>query len=158
MLTTTATVTVNSAFLREIKEDSYQLLRLFARLRAVLSSPRWWDVLENPFEDLLCRLRDQVAMHFALEEFYGYFDNPQEVAPRLSERVEALRRQHEQLYLEICYLAEEADKVRHRECRKDLLADLGLRFRDFDAAFQYHEACENELLLEAFDDDIGVGD
>jgi len=36
--------------------------------------------------DWLSELRDQLALHFALEEAYGYFDEPLHVAPQLAEK------------------------------------------------------------------------
>jgi hypothetical protein len=158
MLTVTSTVTINSAFLREIKEDNQELRRLLVQLRTLLADPEWWTYRERLFDSLLGDLRDQLAMHFSLEECYGYFDSPLDVTPRLSARAESLRNQHRELYLEACRLAEEAERVRYGEAPKSVLAELGLKFRDFDARFQYHEALENELLLEELQQDIGVGD
>ena len=42
----------------------------------------------------------------------------------------------------------------HSDSPKQIVA----LFRTFDDELQGHESCENELILEAFNDDIGVGD
>jgi hypothetical protein len=65
--------------------------------------------------DLLGRVRDQLAMHFALEEAYGYFEEPLSVAPRLSSQADALRNQHGDLYLAICELVDQAQRRAYHE-------------------------------------------
>lgn len=151
------TVTLNPAFLREIKEDSQELHRLLDRLRETVgggaASPP-----PRPMFDLLEQLRDQSALHFALEEAYGYFDDPVDAAPRLAHQAELLRGQHSELYRELVGIVEAADELLHHERAAAGAATIAGRCRQFLAAFQRHEAAENELLLEAFADDLGVGD
>ncbi|MCL6481793.1 MAG: hypothetical protein K6U02_08700 [Firmicutes bacterium] len=65
----TGTVTINAAFLQEIKEVNQDLWALLAELRHRCQRPlapgacRW-------LLDRLCQLRDQLALHFSLEEAY----------------------------------------------------------------------------------------
>lgn len=148
----------NPAFLREIKEDNVELRRILRRLRNLVARPNWWNDSPRPFLVLLGQLRDQLAVHFSLEEFYGYLDAPLENAPRLCSQCEGLLQEHRGLYVEIHELTEWAEMSIYDEHPRRSLCELGLRFRDFDAKLRYHEARENELLLAAFDDDIGVGD
>ena len=61
--------------------------------------------------DLLIELQDQLALHFALEEAYGYFDDPIWVAPHISDLAESLRAEHVALYSELCDLAEQAGSL-----------------------------------------------
>ena len=155
----TTTVTVNAAFLREIKDDNQRLKELFAELRAVLAFRNAQRSLSR--HELLERLedlRDQLATHFALEEAFGYFDEPLVAAPRLAAKAEELRRQHADLFVQFCRLVDDAQDAYQREPHPKAFHFVGYRFEQFDDAFQAHEQAENELILEAFNADIGVGD
>ncbi|NIP86535.1 MAG: hemerythrin domain-containing protein, partial [Planctomycetales bacterium] len=105
-------------------------------------------------------LRDQLAMHFALEDAYGYFEDAIAEAPRLSDQAEELRAEHDELFQEICELVEEAEQLMYHErpCGYPEQTELAIRFYRFHARFQEHETRENQLVLDAFDQDIGVGD
>mgnify|MGYP002622022752 CR=1 FL=1 len=158
MAIVTRALTLNAAFLQEIKEDNRLLRELLAQTSSVFEDlgegfPPHRDVV-----DLLWRLRDQLAMHFALEDAYGYFDDAIAEAPRLSQQAEQLRRQHDDLFLQICELVEEAEQLLYGERAEQNRATLAASYRSFHVTFHEHESHENRLILEAFDDDIGVGD
>jgi len=157
-LVTSTTLTVNAAFLQEIKEDNRQLRELLQQTLNLFSAPRRARVSPRDIVDQLWRLRDQLAMHFALEDAYGYFEDAVDQAPRLSGKAEALHRQHEDLFTAICDLVEEAEQLMYHERPDGKQTELAVVFYSFHARFQEHETRENELILEAFDDDIGVGD
>ena len=154
----TSTVTINAAFLQEIKEVNEELWKLLDDVRQLCSDPQQIQVQRRRAVELLASLRDQLAMHFALEEAFGYFDDPIRVAPRLSMAASSLREEHKTLYAKIRDLADEVDE----EDRAGSLAMCGPRvaerFREYYALLQQHETRENELILDAYDDDIGVGD
>ncbi len=156
----TVAVTLNAAFLREIKEDNHELFRLLRtveqRLSRFSASPPVRAA--KSLASLLERLRDQLAMHFALEEAYGYFDDPISVAPQMSAQAERLRGEHRVLYLQCCDIAELAAEVAYHEVHGSRAGDLVTRFDEFHRQFQRHEAHENELIVRALCDDIGVGD
>jgi hypothetical protein len=157
MATVTSTVTVNAAFLQEIKDDNRRLQDLLGVLRSAFAQhsepadPLW-------IADGLEELRDQLATHFALEDAYGYFDDPVDAAPRFAHLAAELRREHGDLYLEASRLADAGnDKLR----QDDWLAHwrgLRERFWRFDGQLKRHEERENRLILEALEEDIGVGD
>jgi hypothetical protein len=149
-------LSLNAAFLQEIKEDNRQLGDLWQGVLALLARPR--RVSARLIVDKMWDLRDQLAMHFALEDAYGYFENAIGQAPRLSEQAELLRAQHDELFLEMCELVEEAEKLLYDETPARSRTEMAVRFYRFHALFQEHEIRENELIFEAFDDDIGVGD
>ena len=118
---TTATVTVNAAFFQEIKEVNQELYDLLDRARRHLAEHR--DSADaarrhasngRQLVDLLSDLRDQLALHFALEEAYGYFEDPVFVAPRLSERAATLRKDHRRLYLQISDLVDQVERLVYR--------------------------------------------
>ena len=154
----TTTVTVNAAFLQEIKEVNEDLWHLLAEVRrycqrGVTSHAGCCQLLEA-----LGALRDQMALHFALEEAYGYFDEPVYVAPRLSEQAAELRNEHRALYLDISNFVEDAERLNYRKRLPAAMPQLALRYEAFQAQFEEHEAREHDLILQAYDDDIGVGD
>ena len=64
----TRTVSINPAFLQEIKEDHHELRQLMHHAAAMLNRPGWMRVEYGRLFDLFDKLRDQLAMHFALEK------------------------------------------------------------------------------------------
>jgi hypothetical protein len=156
--TIAGTVTVNAAFLQEIKDVNQDLWRLLTNVRRMSREPATIYAAPRRFFGMLEQLRDQLALHFALEEAYGYFDDPVEVAPRLCEQAERLRYEHRDLYMSATALTEFAEQLLHAATDGRLILESARQFRVFDAQFQQHEAAENQLILGAYDDDIGVGD
>jgi hypothetical protein len=108
--------------------------------------------------DRVGQLRDQLALHFYLEEAYGYFDDPLDVAPQLSRQADKLRREHKELYLDFCDLVERAERMFYDEQCAALALWLGPQFLELDARLRSHEERENALICEAYDGDLGVGD
>lgn len=157
-VTTTRTVTVNAAFLREIKEVNLDLWRLLRGVRVMCSDPATILGDRLAFLKLVDELRDQLALHFALEEAYGYFDDPVDVAPQLCERAESLRSEHGELYMLVCDLSDQASELPRAHDVTQLVRQVVDAFAAFDRRFKNHEDRENELILQEYDDDIGVGD
>ncbi len=157
MATVTSTVTVNAAFLQEIKEDNQHLQALLRSLRDAFGPhgefPDRFEVLS-----WLDELRDQLATHFALEEAYGYFEDPIQVSPRFATQAAALRDEHSSLFVQIRDLVDRADEKLRAEDWLPGWNAVRNAFRRFDASFRRHEQQENELILQALDVDIGVGD
>jgi hypothetical protein len=155
--TSRSTVTVNAAFLQEIKEVNQELWRLLENLRQVCSSAVM--VQENAAEliDMLHDLRDQLALHFALEEAYGYFEDPALVVPTVAHQAATLRAEHRHLYAKAIRLSHEAENMWFDGNLADLVVRTPDQFWEFDTCLQQHESHENELIMRQFDD-IGVGD
>ena len=151
-------VTVNAAFLQEIKEVNLELWHTLDNVQKICARPTSIRPHCRRFVEMLAQLRDQLAMHFALEEAYGYFDEPVSVAPRLSRRANDLRIEHRDLYLHICEIVDQAERLAFGRKQLSLATDISLRFRSFHDQLLAHEAQETDLILEAYDDDIGVGD
>jgi len=155
----TSTKTVNAAFFREIKEVHQALWAQLDRLRGYAAAPIVPDEQMPSVIREVCDLQDMLAMHFALEEAFGYFDDPVSVAPHLSERANRLLSEHGELYLEIMNVADlglrisSGQNISHEQIRK-----LMRRFVEFDEHFMRHEHAENELIMEAFGEDLGTGD
>lgn len=158
MAVATGTMAVNAAFLQEIKEDNRELRRLLNLTGTMLAVSDAGPVPTREVVNMICQLRDQLAMHFSLEEAYGYFDDAINIEPRLSEAAEALRGEHETLFLDICNLVDESEQLLYHENNSASLQRIAQRFVTFRRRFQKHETREEELILASFDDDIGVGD
>lgn len=154
----TSTVTVNAAFFQEIKEVNQELWQTLAQVRDVCQRPQEARGDSHRFAGMLGELRDQLALHFALEEAYGYFDDPAYVAPHFCERANELRSEHRDLYLSISEIADRAEEFCGRANLATLVAQIGRQFTAFDRRLQQHESRENELIQMAYDDDIGGGD
>lgn len=156
--TTAAQVTINSAFMQEIKEASGELWALIDKAGELRSHP--WLIRDHPKHavDLLAQLQDQLALYFSLEEYYGYFEGPASVEPRFSERAAALREEHCTIYLDMCSIIDRAETLLDQDRLASLTRYIIVRLDAFCAQLKAHETREQDLLLEAFDDDIGVGD
>jgi len=157
VVTQTGTVTVNPAFLQEIKEVNAELWTLLADLRHRCQRPIAPGQCRLLI-DKLCQFRDQLALHFSLEEAYGYFEDPLDVAPQLSRQAEKLRDEHRGLYTDFCDLVDHAERMFYDEQHAALALWIGPQFLDLDQRLRSHEERENELICEAYDGDIGVGD
>lgn len=152
------TVTVNAAFLQEIKEVNEELWKLLDEVRDMCQSSLELVASRNKVADQLAELRDQLAMHFALEEAYGYFEDPVVVAPQLDARAGPLRDEHSGLYERVSELVEYVETEQYGGRLASAAPQIVERFREFDRQLQHHESQENELILRAYSDDIGVGD
>jgi hypothetical protein len=69
---------------------------------------------------------------------------------------ECLKGQHSVLFQQICELADRALEV-SAESEEQIEKFLN-QFDQFQAEFRKHEEAELKLILDAMDDDIGVGD
>ena len=165
----TRTVTVNAAFLQEIKEVNEELWQLLKDVRQALADPLRVRSQRQRLLEMLELLRDSLALHFALEEAYGYFEDPVHVAPRLCAQAAELRNEHRVLYTQISDLVEAAAPEmvigglqrfgNHRVLRPFAGPAWDLpQFAAFDNRFQLHEEREIELIQEEYGDDIGVTD
>jgi iron-sulfur cluster repair protein YtfE (RIC family) len=154
----TSTVTINAAFLQEIKQVNADLWKLLSEVQRVCGNSQRIRERRRHVVELLAELRDQLAMHFALEEAFGYFDDPLRVAPRLSATASQLRDEHKTLYAEISHLTDEVDAVERAGDLPTRARWVVEQFRTYYDLLQHHESRENELILDAYDEDIGVGD
>jgi iron-sulfur cluster repair protein YtfE (RIC family) len=158
MLVPRETVTINAAFLQEIKEDNEHLHQLLAEVHEMCEACLPARIRPRRFAELLAELRDQLAMHFSLEEAFGYLDVPESVTSGLSERAKSLRNQHVELYEEISSVAETAADILFRNGHFRGVRQVVRRFRNFHSRLQDHETQENKLIAESYCVDIGMGD
>lgn len=104
---------------------------------------------------LLNSLTAHLEMHFEMEEEHGYFEELIQRAPRLSDHVNTLLKQHSELLSESCKLVEIA-----RKAFADDVESLELleRFKRFRLKLLGHEKAEIDLLQEAYTRDLGSKD
>lgn len=153
--TGTRRLAVNAAFLKDIKDDNQDLKVLLDRIIPIThhqqTATNHWPELIT----LLSELRDQLALHFSLEEAYGYFDDAVFSTPELSVAAEVLRSEHPRLFGDIRDLADQVTEI-----SSDRPEQVNLFIQRFDAfrhAFEMHEERELKLILDSLEDDLGVG-
>jgi hypothetical protein len=156
--TTISTVTVNAAFLQEIKEVNQEMWDSLSQLESLCSRPISLKACCFEFVGRLGDLRDQLALHFALEEAYGYFDGPEDVAPDIAQRASKLRNQHRTIYQACDTLVEQAETLLCERNLAALTTVVPVAFDKFANQLRQHEADETDLLQEAWLQDFGVGD
>ena len=154
----TQTITINAAFLQEIKEDNRELRELLKDAATVLSCRGRLARSVKPATDCISRLRDQLAMHFALEEAYGYFEDAVAVAPRLSEKADYLKSQHVTLFADICAIAEDCERLLYRENSSGLDVRIVARYDRFRQELREHESDETALIFQSLNGEVGVAD
>ncbi len=154
----TGMLTVNAAFLQDLKDDNVHLRELLATVNDVLSHVSYRSIHAGAFAELLSRLRDQLATHFALEECFGYFDDAVEVASRFSTQADIIQAQHASLFSEICEIVDEVECLAYGEPNACPMSFIVERYRLFHRVLEAHENGERELIMAALNEDIGVGD
>ena len=153
----TSTVGVNAAFLQEVKEDNVMLHDLLGAASKVLDPAVSTPIQTRSMADLFGKLRDQLAIHFALEEGLGYLEDVIVQTPRLCEVAFQLRAEHETLYVTISELADDAERLLMGggPIAKPMLLK---RFRRFCHQLKEHERREDDLIIESLYDELGVCD
>lgn len=144
-----------------IRQEHEELRELLGKVHRTLArrphSPT--DVLKM-LQSLYCQLQ----LHFDEEEVGGLFVEICSLAPRLSERAEALRVEHAWLNNRLLELIQCADSGCASDCANsdsncdDERLTLEAKFHEFSKELMQHERKENELLMEAYGDDIGASD
>jgi hypothetical protein len=151
-------VTINAAFLQEIKEVNQELWVLMDDLRNLCAHPISVWRHSRHLVDLLAKMRDHLAMHFALEEAYGYFHDPAEPDPVISAHAFHLRGQHSQLYSQCSQLADHAENLYRERDDASLTTVLPVLIDEFLHVLMTHESDETELIYRAMYEDIGAAD
>ena len=151
-------ITLNVAFLQEIKDDNVGLKSTIAHLENALSQNQ--SPQPRLLVDKLSDLRDELETHFTLEEFYGYFQPARESHSQVNIRASELRQQHETIYLEVCELVDLAESILYREWPMANKAHSAITagFHAFVQHFNDHEQQEMELMMKLCNEEIGVGD
>jgi len=152
----TRRLAINAAFLKDIKDDNHDLKVILDKITPLAEHRQTAINHWSELVVLLEQLCDQLALHFSLEEAYGYFDDAVDHAPQLSVAAECLRGQHPALFKSIRALADKSADVPVDDA--DHVDQFLNAYQSFRKDFIEHEEAELKLILAALDDDIGVGD
>jgi iron-sulfur cluster repair protein YtfE (RIC family) len=146
--TTVVSTTVNPAFFQEIKDDNLELCKTTTALKRLLRQAD--RPMPGRLLGLLERLRDLLAMHFRLEEAYGYFQNPVVVDFEISTRAESLMSEHQTLYMQINDIVDHAEYIACVKTCRSLWPQVVQRVTAFCDQLQEHEHREFELIMQAY--------
>ncbi len=105
--------------------------------------------------EMFASLCNQIATHFSEEEVAGFFDEIVAQAPRLSPQTEHLCNEHACLLETARKLADQANDG---DGSDDWWQQLESEFHEFSKQLMQHENKENDLLWQAYHDDIGSPD
>lgn len=161
-----AGVTINVAFLQEIKAD-FAFRDLLNDVFFKLNPDHRQSKLDSTDErisprvaaDLLGELRDGLETYFALEEFYGYFQQSAVQNPFVSQKAQGLQSEHETLFLMLNEIVESAEKIVYRETGPELtLGHVAQSLEVFCVRLAQHEQAEMDLMMRLCNEDLGVGD
>lgn len=133
----------------EIRREHEHLRELLGNLHQALIVRR---EAANKLEALVTSLQEHVRVHFHEEEEGGFFSEVVAQAPRMSDRAEELKNEHVELGATVVELVTMANE------ESELCKSLDAKFHVFSKALMQHESKENELLLDAYEDDIGLAD
>jgi len=151
-------VTINAAFLQELKEVNQELWQTLDSLRSLCSQPLSIRQHSRTLVDLLSKLRDQLAMHFALEEAFGYFHHAKTVEAAVDHAARRLRSEHSPLYLRASKLADQAENFWRERDEAMLTTVVPIGVDEFVAELLRHEAGETELIYRTLYESIGMAD
>ena len=155
-----AGITINVAFLQEIKADygfRGLLNDVYYKLKPVDSSAS--PPTPHDTSRLLGNLRDELQTYFALEEFYGYFNNSEVSNPCVGKAAHELKTEHERLFIQLNELVDLSEQIVYREAGPDAsIEEVHDAFESFCADLAAHEQNEMELMMRLCNEEIGVGD
>lgn len=152
----TGAITINVAFLREIKEDNVHFQELLEAIRMSLDVGR--NVRIRVMAELLGRLRDELETHFALEEFFGYFNDANAKNNQVCHAAKKLYDEHQELFLQLNELVEESERLLYKETPSRNKDEIVQGFFAFYDQLKRHEQDEMDLMMRLWNEDIGVGD
>lgn len=144
-------ISVNPAFLREIKDSNPDYMESVRRIQHICHSPDDPTRLCRSLVKGLDDLRDIVALQFSLEESYGYLpigdlrDFGTTETP-ITRKTASTQAEHRSLYIELSELAELAEELQYRGVERSMLTDLSSRVCDFVDRLLTHESAEAELI------------
>lgn len=139
-------------FFEKVQSDNEKLRELLGGVTRIFAGG-----LENVDRaaESLASLASQLETHFEEEEIAGVFDDVVERAPHLSERVDQLKQQHNELRNAFAAINQSASSGDRTVQWWD---NLSKAFHDFSTDLMHHEHTENELVQEAYTQDIGSKD
>ncbi len=150
--TLSKTLTVNPAFLQEIKDSNPDLWDAVSQLSQIDQAAGEPTRILRSLVRLLDDLRDQLALQFSLEESYGYIEVPAQACSGVTgELAIRTQSQHGTLYLRLSDLAEQAEELQYRGVVSQRLRELIVSTDEFHSDLREHEQMEKELIRRSYD-------
>jgi hypothetical protein len=149
---------MSAAVRNDIQRDYHELKSLLAESSNCLLATTC-DATKHPPRQVvstLRRLQHRLAMHFTLEEAFGYGEEELGRAPWLADRAVELRAEHDIIFAHLKAIVRTSELL--LDGKLSLLKSLCTSFENFVIELHVHENQEADLLLSFFDDDVGVGD
>jgi iron-sulfur cluster repair protein YtfE (RIC family) len=133
----------------KIRREHDHLRELLGKIHQALSTRA--ETVDE-ISGMMTSLQEHLREHFHEEEDGGFFKEIVSQAPRMSDRADAIENEHVDLSTAVDELVSVASK------ESELCKTMEAGFHDFSKALMHHETKENELLLDAYEEDIGSAD
>jgi len=150
VVTQQLTTMINSAFLQEVKESNVELWTAVHQLRQLIVDADPTASEARRLVSLLSQLRDMFAFEFSLEEAYGFIEGCRGIAPLVAQRARTAKLQHQELYLLIHELCEQAEEAQYRGVAEREFPQLLAKAAEFDSQLRAHESFESELIIAGY--------
>ncbi len=147
-----------STLTQETKDVNDELWALLAKAHHACTRPIALSGNCREFVSMLLELRNQLALYFALEESYSYFDDPVNVPLHTDYWGEQLRSEHFRLYSHFSDIVQQAETMLAEKQQAFWESRVPRQFLAFHEELMIHEHRENELLIAMLDQDIGISD
>ncbi|HUY33527.1 MAG TPA: hemerythrin domain-containing protein [Pirellulales bacterium] len=136
------------AFISAFGTEHHELRQLVQAIRAVVRDERPWshEAVAEVVE-LLASLETHLHHHFAQEEAGGYLEEVLSLAPRFSDEVAELLRQHPQMLDKTRLVYKTAGRAVHES---SAWPQLKRELRELIEALIAHESEENKIVQQAF--------
>jgi len=150
---------MSNAVRHDIQRDYRELKSLLAEASNCLLATTCDATKHSPRQVVttLRRLQHRLAMHFTLEEAFGYGEEELSRAPWLTGRAAQLRAEHDVIFARLKAIVRTSERLL-LDGESSLLKSLCTSFENFVIDLHVHENQDADLLLSFFDDDVGVGD
>lgn len=144
-------VTINAAFLQEVKEAYSELWQNVRRMRVAAQEGLPLSVDLNQWVIQLTDLRGQLASEFSLEETYGYITKAAQPFSTAKVDPALTLGQHAELYLQLSEICEQVEEAQYRGTILRDFSNYAESFFSFVDALLEHERCEARLI------ELGLG-
>jgi len=148
---------VGASIVKEIRDEHRACMQLLSEVEECLDSPPddpagWISDLKQKLTELTAALDE----HFTGEEAGPVFRKLPIQHPRLAGPLKQLEEEHATMRSELKTVLDKADELSQPEVFE--LRELNARVQLFVARLRRHEAAENEIVIQAYWDEVGVGD
>ncbi len=149
MATLTRSLTINAAFLQELKDFNIEYRAGLEQLAQLGSSPSLTREQLATVPQTLKRLRDVAATQYSLEETYGYINGGLNVTPQTAERTRTALDQHAGIYQAFQHLISTVEDWYFQNLLESNWSSAADQIRALSERLDAHEQLEKELMRRA---------